>query len=231
VLCALLHNVRCDVIITSTSHHNVTSFHWRPSAWSGCVHRMPLTCCECYRMRRVDCVMVTGGSDVTGGRPVPPFYCRKWASSVLLHNKDGGGSHNGYASSAAVVGNEEWTVGAGEMVGGSGEEAEERQACLACAQDCVLSVWSEWSSCRETCAPTVRQRLRRVLVASSLGGTSCDSLGLVDTDECVNLPHCTILGPLGHLAPRHSWLAGPWTSCRIASVRPVVNGSKRMRHQ
>lgn len=210
VLCALLHNAMCDVSKT----HNVTSFHWRPSAWSGCVHRMPLTCCECYRTRRVDCIMVTGGTDVTSGRLVPPFYCRKYASSVLLYGEDG--VHGGEVSVAGSVGMEEW--GVGEMVVSGGDEAEERQACPACAQDCVLSVWSEWSSCRETCAPTVRQRIRRVLVASSLGGISCDSLGLVNTDDCVNLPHCTIIGPLSRLTPRYSWLAGPWTSCRVAPV-------------
>ena len=80
--------------------------------------------------------------------------------------------------------------------------------CSPCQQDCVLSTWSEWSKCSETCAPSTRFRSRRVLLQPSFGGAACENLA--ELDECRNLPLCTFIDA----RPQFSWKIDGWSSCR-----------------
>ena len=192
---------------------NVTTFQWRPTPWSRCVYRQPMMCCNCYRTRRVDCVMYIGIDIV--GRVVPTFYCRKWASSptdiLAVYQSEG----EGEKKAEVGVNKESYGVGVNKESFG-GDDSEERESCSPCEQDCVLSTWSEWSSCRETCAPTIRYRTRRVLASPTPGGIQCEAL--IETDDCINLPHCTFVAK----KTRFTWQAGPWTSCRSVQVRDVM---------
>ncbi|XP_055070311.2 somatomedin-B and thrombospondin type-1 domain-containing protein [Misgurnus anguillicaudatus] len=48
---------------------------------------------------------------------------------------------------------------------------------LACpAIPCIVSEWSVWSGCMESCKPTVRTRLRQVIQEARNGGEPCPSL-------------------------------------------------------
>ena len=111
--------------------------------------------------------------------------------------------------------------GSGDDSGGGGQriapfycrklsepQPPERERCERCQQDCVFSVWGEWSACSETCTPATRFRTRNVLLLPSSGGNECGSL--LDIENCVTLHHCDIIDP----APKFDWFTGDWTSCR-----------------
>ena len=87
----------------------------------------------------------------------------------------------------------------------------ERAACEQCQQDCVFSVWGEWSACSETCTPSTRFRTRHVLLLPSNGGKECGAL--LEIENCVNLHHCDFVNP----TPKYDWFTGDWTGCRKVS--------------
>ena len=64
--------------------------------------------------------------------------------------------------------------------------------------DCVVSNWSDWSSCSKTCGGGNRSRSRTVTTEPKNGGTVCPSLieeGKCNTEECPMSPWY-IIGPV-----------------------------------
>ena len=77
----------------------------------------------------------------------------------------------------------------------------------------MLSAWSDWSACGETCGATAtRYRTRRVMVTPSGGGEDCGHL--IDREECQNLPACSYVSSL----PEYRWDLGDWSGCRKVSA-------------
>ena len=89
------------------------------------------------------------------------------------------------------------------------------EECDGCSQDCVLSLWSEWSACTVTCAPGTRYRARRVLVPPSRGGAGCGVLA--EIDDCVGVPKCR----QDDSKPTYTWKVSAWGSCRKVSLKIV----------
>ncbi|ESN92355.1 hypothetical protein HELRODRAFT_181554 [Helobdella robusta] len=53
-------------------------------------------------------------------------------------------------------------------------ESEQSEPCrVGCAVDCVLSQWSVWSTCSQTCGLGYRSRSREILLKSDNGGSDC----------------------------------------------------------
>lgn len=79
----------------------------------------------------------------------------------------------------------------------------ERDRCKAkdCPDDCVVSEWSQWSSCSKSCGGGIQSRTRELLQASSTGA-SCGPM--VQTRACSTAP-C----PVGCVLSSFS----EWTPC------------------
>ncbi|XP_053570076.1 thrombospondin type-1 domain-containing protein 7A [Bombina bombina] len=82
-------------------------------------------------------------------------------------------------------------------------------ACdVPCPKDCVLSMWSEWSSCSHTCSGKTTEgrqtRARSILAyAGDEGGVQCpESNALQEIRSCNEHP-CTV----------YHWQTGPWGQC------------------
>nr|XP_035954152.1 thrombospondin type-1 domain-containing protein 7A isoform X2 [Halichoerus grypus] len=82
-------------------------------------------------------------------------------------------------------------------------------ACYApCPKDCVLSMWSAWSSCSHTCSGKTTEgkqiRARSILAyAGEEGGAQCpNSSALQEVRSCNEHP-CTV----------YHWQTGPWGQC------------------
>lgn len=92
------------------------------------------------------------------------------------------------------------------------ESMESRSCNIPCPVDCVVSVWSEFSSCSADCGSGEMRQSRRLLQPPRLGGEECP-LG-IDTEtgmewnvsDC-ELPACQ--------AEHYSWDIGHWSDCHI----------------
>ncbi|KYO26723.1 hypothetical protein Y1Q_0019191 [Alligator mississippiensis] len=103
-------------------------------------------------------------------------------------------------------------------INSDGEEVD-RQLCrdaiypipivceVPCPKDCVLSMWSGWSSCSHTCSGKTTEgkqmRARSILAYAGEGGVHCpNSSALQETRSCNEHP-CTV----------YHWQTGPWGQC------------------
>uniref|UniRef100_A0A8C5N0Q9 Thrombospondin type-1 domain-containing protein 7A n=1 Tax=Leptobrachium leishanense TaxID=445787 RepID=A0A8C5N0Q9_9ANUR len=81
-------------------------------------------------------------------------------------------------------------------------------ACeVPCPKDCVLSMWSEWSSCSHTCSGKTTEgrqtRARSILAYAGDGAVQCpESNALQEIRSCNEHP-CTV----------YHWQTGPWGQC------------------
>jgi hypothetical protein len=67
----------------------------------------------------------------------------------------------------------------------------ESQTCnsVACATDCQVGDWSEWSQCNASCGGGVRERSRAIVHDPSAGGVGCPST--IEHEQC-NIQECSI---------------------------------------
>uniref|UniRef100_A0A6I8REG7 Thrombospondin type 1 domain-containing 7A n=1 Tax=Xenopus tropicalis TaxID=8364 RepID=A0A6I8REG7_XENTR len=103
-------------------------------------------------------------------------------------------------------------------INSDGEEVD-RQQCrdaiypipilceVPCPKDCVLSMWSEWSSCSHTCSGKTTEgrqtRTRSILAYAGDGRSPCpESNALQEIRSCNEHP-CTV----------YHWQTGPWGQC------------------
>ncbi|KAM4697904.1 thrombospondin type-1 domain-containing protein 7B [Rhinophrynus dorsalis] len=95
-----------------------------------------------------------------------------------------------------------------------------RHCLLPCKKDCVVTLFSEWTSCPTLCQPgnttAVKQsRYRIVLQEASNGGQDCPDT-LYEERECEDTPICLI----------YRWEIHPWGHCVLVphSVRQGIMG-------
>ncbi|KAM4689624.1 thrombospondin type-1 domain-containing protein 7A [Discoglossus pictus] len=115
-------------------------------------------------------------------------------------------------------------------INSDGEEVD-RQLCrdaiypipivceVPCPKDCVLSTWSEWSSCSHTCSGKTTEgrqtRSRSILAYAGDGGVPCpESNALQEIRSCNEHP-CTV----------YHWQTGPWGQCTEDVTVSAFNSS------
>ncbi|XP_075443351.1 thrombospondin type-1 domain-containing protein 7A [Ascaphus truei] len=115
-------------------------------------------------------------------------------------------------------------------INSDGEEVD-RQLCrdaiypipivceVPCPKDCVLSMWSEWSSCSHTCSGKTTEgrqtRARSILAYAGDGGVQCpESNALQEIRSCNEHP-CTV----------YHWQTGPWGQCTEDVTVSAFNSS------
>ena len=81
------------------------------------------------------------------------------------------------------------------------------QECITpCAQNCVVTEFTPWSDCTNTCGNGTQTRTRRVVIPSSRGGWECPPLS--ETRVCEDIPMCD-----GEQVYTYSIKIGPWGVC------------------
>ena len=87
------------------------------------------------------------------------------------------------------------------------ERVSETEMCPEeqCAQDCVVCMWSEWTTCN--CSLSMhRSRYREVVLPPKNGGESCPSL--IENATCDTCPYT-----LDTLPRSYTWRTGRWGAC------------------
>eukprot|EP01012_Entosiphon_sulcatum_P049575 TRINITY_DN6820_c0_g1_i6.p1 TRINITY_DN6820_c0_g1~~TRINITY_DN6820_c0_g1_i6.p1 ORF type:complete len:7637 (+),score=112.47 TRINITY_DN6820_c0_g1_i6:5459-28369(+) len=74
-----------------------------------------------------------------------------------------------------------------------------------CPVDCVVSSWSDWSKCSQSCGSGIRTRTRRAVVSSANGGSACPPL---EESEPCNVFACPVDCVVS------SW--GAWSPCSVS---------------
>ncbi|XP_059486112.1 thrombospondin type-1 domain-containing protein 7B-like isoform X2 [Neocloeon triangulifer] len=92
------------------------------------------------------------------------------------------------------------------------------ELCLQpCPFDCVLSPWSQWSTCSHPCSSNrqgaLRQRNRTVVAPSGPGGHPCP-----DPDEMLQIEACNL-----HSCHGYSWFTMPWQKCELQNSTSTLN--------
>ncbi|XP_073989358.1 thrombospondin type-1 domain-containing protein 7A-like isoform X3 [Rhodnius prolixus] len=92
----------------------------------------------------------------------------------------------------------------------------EESCLLPCPYDCVVSGWSAWTPCSQSCStPTsmaLRSRNRTIIAPPGHGGHACP-----DPDEMMQIEGCNTHGCHGY-----SWLTLPWQECNATCDRKGV---------
>ncbi|XP_038626243.1 thrombospondin type-1 domain-containing protein 7A [Tachyglossus aculeatus] len=95
------------------------------------------------------------------------------------------------------------------------------QACLIpCPQDCVVSAFTPWSSCSQTCGGGLQHRTRHVVAAPQFGGSACPNL--TEVQPCRPQP-C-----VGEESA-HSLTVGPWSACGLPHPRQARRARREAR--
>jgi Spondin-like TSP1 domain/Thrombospondin type 1 domain len=104
----------------------------------------------------------------------------------------------------------------------------EERACntAACAVDCTLTAWTDWSSCSKACGGGSQSRTRQVATPAANGGTPCDSNQR--EERACNTGGCPVDCAIS------AWT--PWSSCdkacgggkqvRTRTMTPAANGGR-----
>jgi len=67
-------------------------------------------------------------------------------------------------------------------------------SCIEAPVNCVVSSWSAWSSCSETCGGGTQSRSRTIITQPAYGGTACPTLiesRSCNTQDCPCLSYCS----------------------------------------
>ncbi|XP_043922684.1 thrombospondin type-1 domain-containing protein 7A isoform X2 [Protopterus annectens] len=115
-------------------------------------------------------------------------------------------------------------------VNNDGDEVE-RQLCIdavfpapiicdiPCPKDCVLSMWSEWSSCSHTCSGKNTEgrqmRTRSILAYAGEGGIQCPNTSSLQEVRSCNEHPCTV----------YHWQSGTWGPCIEDTSVSTLNSS------
>ncbi|XP_024919574.1 thrombospondin type-1 domain-containing protein 7B [Cynoglossus semilaevis] len=95
-----------------------------------------------------------------------------------------------------------------------------RPCFLPCQKDCVVTPFSEWTSCPSTCVPEntsvpTQSRYKVIIQRPANGGQECPDT-VYEERECESLPLC----------PVFSWTTHKWHGCTLVpeSIRRGLNG-------
>ncbi|XP_072049221.1 thrombospondin type-1 domain-containing protein 7A-like isoform X2 [Amphiura filiformis] len=91
------------------------------------------------------------------------------------------------------------------------------QECITpCPQDCVVTEFTPWTECTNTCGNGTQIRTRRVVIPPSRGGWQCPPLN--QSRVCEDTPLCEV-----EQAYTYSFKIGPWGECeRFETEYPEV---------
>ncbi|KAK7575682.1 hypothetical protein V9T40_011968 [Parthenolecanium corni] len=88
---------------------------------------------------------------------------------------------------------------------------------VPCANDCVVSSWSEWTPCSRPCRDSgtagIRSRNRTIIAPPGPGGHPCPS-----EDDMTQVDRCNDFGCNGY-----SWMALPWQDCNATCGSGLQN--------
>ncbi|KAL2302110.1 hypothetical protein Nmel_009521 [Mimus melanotis] len=114
------------------------------------------------------------------------------------------------------------TVVSSEICEHFGPQPPAEQACLVpCPRDCVVSEFSAWSRCGQSCARGLQHRTRAVIAPPLYGGAPCPNL--TESRPC-GAAAC----PLGEEQHTYSLRLGPWGQCRSPHPKHVELAGRTM---
>ncbi|XP_070435726.1 thrombospondin type-1 domain-containing protein 7B isoform X1 [Equus przewalskii] len=193
------------------------------SAWGLCVHE---NCHDPqgrkgFRMRQRHVLMESTGPagrcpHLVESVPCEDPMCYRWLASEGICIPDHGKCGLGHRILKAVCQNDQ-----GEDVSGSlcsASPPPEQMACeIPCRMDCVLSEWTEWSSCSHSCSNKnsdgKQTRWRTILALAGEGGKPCPpSQALQEYRSCND-----------HSCMQLYWETSPWSPCSADTLVTAIN--------
>ncbi|XP_045874178.1 thrombospondin type-1 domain-containing protein 7B [Meles meles] len=195
------------------------------SAWGLCVHE---SCRDPqgrkgFRLRRRHVLMESTGPaghcpHLVESVPCEDPMCYRWLASEGICIPDHGKCGLGHRILKAVCQNDR-----GEDVSGSlcpASPPPERMACeIPCRMDCVLSEWTEWSSCSQSCSNKnsdgKQTRSRTILALAGEGGKPCPPNQALQEYRACNEHSCMQL----------YWETLPWGPCSEDTLVTALNAT------
>ncbi|OCT61032.1 thrombospondin type-1 domain-containing protein 7B isoform X2 [Xenopus laevis] len=90
------------------------------------------------------------------------------------------------------------------------------QACLIpCPQDCMVSEFSHWSTCVNSCVKRLQHRTRAVISPPLYGGSECPNL--TESRTCEFQSFCSF----GNEEYTYSLKVGPWSKCQLPHFKEM----------
>ncbi|XP_042804552.1 thrombospondin type-1 domain-containing protein 7B [Panthera leo] len=195
------------------------------SAWGLCIHE---NCHDPqgrkgFRMRQRHVLMESTGPagqcpHLVESVPCEDPMCYRWLMSEGVCIPDHGKCGRGHRILKAVCQNDR-----GEDVSGSlcpASPPPERTACeIPCRMDCVVSEWTEWSSCSQSCsnknADGKQTRSRIILALPGEGGKPCPATQALQEYRSCNDHSCMQL----------YWETSPWGPCSEDTLVTALNAT------
>ncbi|XP_054334899.1 thrombospondin type-1 domain-containing protein 7B isoform X1 [Pongo pygmaeus] len=195
------------------------------SAWGLCIHE---NCHDPqgkkgFRTRQRHVLMESTGPaghcpHLVESVPCEDPMCYRWLASEGICFPDHGKCGLGHRILKAVCQNDH-----GEDVSGSlcpVPPPPERKACeIPCRMDCVLSEWTEWSSCSQSCSNKnsdgKQTRARTILALAGEGGKPCPPSQALQEHRLCNDHSCMQL----------HWETSPWGPCSEDALVTALNAT------
>ncbi|KAJ8036392.1 Thrombospondin type-1 domain-containing protein 7A [Holothuria leucospilota] len=102
-----------------------------------------------------------------------------------------------------------------------------RDCLMPCSQDCVVSEFTEWNDCTQTCGNATKTRSRSVIVAPNEHGANCPPLS--ETIACQDLPLCPSGDNFEYVLKVEMWGACTVTSTATDGNPPVGRMTRELR--
>ncbi|XP_028003996.2 thrombospondin type-1 domain-containing protein 7B [Eptesicus fuscus] len=195
------------------------------SAWGLCIHEncRDLQGRKGFRMRQRHVLMESTGPmghcpHLVESVPCEDPMCYRWLASEGICIPDHGKCGPGHRILKAVCQNDR-----GEDVSGGlcpASVPPERTACeIPCRMDCVVSEWTEWSSCSQSCSNKnsdgKQTRSRTILALAGEGGKPCPpSQALQEYRSCND-----------HSCMQLYWETSPWGPCAEDTLGTALNAT------
>ncbi|XP_024099324.3 thrombospondin type-1 domain-containing protein 7B [Pongo abelii] len=195
------------------------------SAWGLCIHE---NCHDPqgkkgFRTRQRHVLMESTGPaghcpHLVESVPCEDPMCYRWLASEGICFPDHGKCGLGHRILKAICQNDH-----GEDVSGSlcpVPPPPERKACeIPCRMDCVLSEWTEWSSCSQSCSNKnsdgKQTRARTILALAGEGGKPCPPSQALQEHRLCNDHSCMQL----------HWETSPWGPCSEDALVTALNAT------